>query len=141
MNKEITDKLLRNLTTYTIENNIAGFNDTTKETSVVRLEDCENHLKQVASTDYDVMKSRYSTLLEFLMSEESLTSSKKWSYESMTVSEYKQDLRHLSGGFLALKKTLTDETRLLVMYIKNAFMSSEESLTEDMLSHYKVKVK
>ncbi|KAI7889116.1 uncharacterized protein EV154DRAFT_592689 [Mucor mucedo] len=137
MEKDIIDKFLRKLTVYTVEKNIANFNNSTGETSVICLEDFKNHLKQTAPIVYNVMKSHYATLSDFLMSEEALESSQKQSYEIMTVGEYQQDLRHLNNTSLNLETFPTDDTQLLVMYVKNATMSPEKSLTEEIIACYK----
>ncbi|KAG2201454.1 hypothetical protein INT47_001503 [Mucor saturninus] len=136
MKKDIIDKVLRKLTVYTVENNIASFNNSTGETSVICLEDFENHLKQVARIEYDVMKSHYATLSDFLMSEEALESSHTQSYEIMTVGEYQQDLRNLNNTSLNLETFPTDDTQLLVTYVKNSIMSPDESLTKEMIARY-----
>ncbi|KAI7889114.1 uncharacterized protein EV154DRAFT_604349 [Mucor mucedo] len=137
MKQDITENILRRLAAYTVENNLTNFDQSTKGTSVICLEDFETHLKQVASTEYGIMKSQYASLFNFLMSKEALESSQKQSYEIMTAGEYKQDLPHLKNSFLDLKTFSTDDAHLLVMYNKNGTMSSERSLTEEIIACYK----
>ncbi|KAI7889115.1 uncharacterized protein EV154DRAFT_565762 [Mucor mucedo] len=111
---------------------MAHFGDNTEEMKVVCFEDVENHLKQVASSKYDVMISQYVTLLNFLVSEETLKSSQKLSFEIMNVGEYKQDLRR----FLSLNTFPLDDTQLLVMHVKNVIARPEKSLTEEIIACY-----
>ncbi|KAG2201456.1 hypothetical protein INT47_001505 [Mucor saturninus] len=111
---------------------MAHFVDNTEEMKVVCFEDVENHLKQVASSEYDVMISQYVTLLNFLVSEETLKSSQKLSFEIMNVGEYKQDLRR----FLSLNTLPSNDTQLLVVHIKNVIARPDKSLTEEMIACY-----
>lgn len=137
--KETIEKILKEVNAYTIKNNIAEIDNSAQETSVVCLEDLERYLRENVSTEYDVMKSQHCTLLEFLMSEETLKCSKGWSYEVMTIIQYKRDIRQLNNRFLALKLSLMEDTQLLVMYLDSPTRSFEESLTSEMIECYEVK--
>lgn len=136
MNKKSIDELLKILIAYMVQYNMAHFGDNTEEMKVVCFEDVQNHLKQVASSKYDVMISQYVTLLNFLVSEETLKSSQKLSFEIMNVGEYKQDLRR----FLSLNTFPLDDTQLLVMHVKNVIARPEKSLTEEIIACYDVRI-
>lgn len=138
MNEKAIYDVLTKVIVYTFENNIAEYDKSGKQTSLVSLKNLESHLNQVLPTEYDVMKSYHNTLMDFLMSKEALECNTKWLYEIMTTTKYSQDTRRLDNTFLALKTYQMYSTKLFVIYLKKP-ISIEETLTDEMIECYKVK--